>query len=93
MGWLPPAYFDTLYLTYAFVNKKKCANLRFKLAKKKCANLKKKENRDFNLVQAFGSYSKNFEKLKKKKIYIYIYIQKNLLLFLIKKEVNEKKND
>ena len=78
MGWLPPAYFDTLYLTYAFVNKKKCANLRFKLAKKK----KKKKNRDFNLVQAFGSYSKNFEKLKKKKnIYIYIYIYKKIYCY------------
>ena len=83
MGRLPPAYFDTLYLTYAFVNKKKCANLRFKLAKKK-----KKMKIE---ILIWSKLLEAIVKISKSKKKIYIYIQKNLLLFLIKREVNEKK--
>lgn len=73
MGRLPPAYFDTLYLTYAFVNTKKCANLRFKLAKKK----KKK-------IEIL-IWSKLLEAIVKiSKSNIYIYTQKKFIVIFNK---------
>ena len=83
MGWLPPAYFDTLYLTYAFVNTKKCANLRFKLAKKK----KKKKIE----ILIWSKLLEAIVKISKSNIYIYIYTQKKFIVIFNKERGKWKK--